>query len=166
MALHHKLRHTLGGWFDLPHAETHAGVLPHAAAYNASDAPEAMRVVAEALGTGDAPRGPYDLASRLGAKMALKDLGLPEDGIDRTAEAALSNPSGTRDPWSARQFGNSSRAPTPSAAMRVERRLGFPGIAAFFCEAIFGDHRRLRTGLQGRVAKNDRMRRQGVFGRG
>jgi maleylacetate reductase len=56
MALHHKLCHTLGGWFDLPHAETHAGVLPHAAAYNASDAPEAMRVIAEALGTGDAPR--------------------------------------------------------------------------------------------------------------
>jgi maleylacetate reductase len=70
MALHHKLCHTLGGSFDLPHAETHAGVLPHATAYNASDAPEAMRVVAEALGTGDAPRGLYDLASRLGANGA------------------------------------------------------------------------------------------------
>jgi alcohol dehydrogenase class IV len=31
MALHHKLCHTLGGSFDLPHAETHAVVLacPH-----------------------------------------------------------------------------------------------------------------------------------------
>ena len=35
MALHHKLCHTLGGSFDLPHAETHTIVLPHAAAYNA-----------------------------------------------------------------------------------------------------------------------------------
>jgi maleylacetate reductase len=92
MALHHKLCHTLGGSFDLPHAETHAALLPHAAAYNASAAPKAMRVIAEALGTGDAPRGLYDLGSRLGAKMALKDLGLPEDAIDRAAEAAISNP--------------------------------------------------------------------------
>ena len=35
MALHHKLCHTLGGTFDLPHAETHTIVLPHAIAYNA-----------------------------------------------------------------------------------------------------------------------------------
>jgi maleylacetate reductase len=34
MALHHKLCHTLGGSFDLPHAETHAIILPHAIAYN------------------------------------------------------------------------------------------------------------------------------------
>ena len=69
MALHHKPCHTLGGWFGPPDAETHAAVLPHAAAGNASDAAEAMRVIAEALGTSDAPRGLYDLASRLGAKM-------------------------------------------------------------------------------------------------
>src|SRR5262245_11089470 len=36
MALHHKLCHVLGGSFELPHAETHAIVLPHAVAYNAS----------------------------------------------------------------------------------------------------------------------------------
>ncbi|MDQ3261474.1 MAG: maleylacetate reductase, partial [Pseudomonadota bacterium] len=35
MALHHKLCHTLGGSFNLPHAETHTIVLPHAVAYNA-----------------------------------------------------------------------------------------------------------------------------------
>jgi alcohol dehydrogenase class IV len=39
MALHHKLCHTLGGSFDLPHAETHAVVLPHAVAYNSAAAP-------------------------------------------------------------------------------------------------------------------------------
>ncbi|HEX8605796.1 MAG TPA: maleylacetate reductase, partial [Pseudoduganella sp.] len=42
MALHHKLCHTLGGTFNLPHAETHTIVLPHALAYNAAAAPEAM----------------------------------------------------------------------------------------------------------------------------
>jgi maleylacetate reductase len=51
MALHHKLRHALGGSFGLPHAETHAIVLPHAAAYNALAAPAAMARVARALGT-------------------------------------------------------------------------------------------------------------------
>jgi maleylacetate reductase len=48
MALHHKLRHTLGGTFNLPHAETHTIVLPHAIAYNANSAPEAMIRVARA----------------------------------------------------------------------------------------------------------------------
>ena len=33
MGLHHKLCHVLGGSFGLPHAETHAVVLPHAVAY-------------------------------------------------------------------------------------------------------------------------------------
>ncbi|MEM1302142.1 MAG: maleylacetate reductase, partial [Pseudomonadota bacterium] len=34
MALHHKLCHTLGGALNLPHADTHAIILPHATAYN------------------------------------------------------------------------------------------------------------------------------------
>ena len=38
MGLHHKLCHTLGGSFNLPHAETHTIVLPHALAYNAAAA--------------------------------------------------------------------------------------------------------------------------------
>ena len=42
MALHHKLCHTLGGMFDLPHAETHTIVLPQALAYNAPAIPEVM----------------------------------------------------------------------------------------------------------------------------
>ena len=52
MALHHKLCHTLGGAFNLPHAETHAVMLPHAAAYNASAEPQAMARIARALGAG------------------------------------------------------------------------------------------------------------------
>jgi len=51
MALHHKLCHTLGGTFNLPHAETHTVVLPHAVAYNRAAAPEAMHAAATALGS-------------------------------------------------------------------------------------------------------------------
>ena len=92
MALHHKLCHTLGGTFDLPHAETHAAVLPHAMAFNARAAPAAARAVAEALGAREASAGLFDLARRLGVPMALRDLGMPEAGIEAAADAALSSP--------------------------------------------------------------------------
>jgi maleylacetate reductase len=91
MSLHHKLCHTLGGTFNLPHAETHTIVLPHALAYNAPAAPEAMQRIARALGAGDATRGIYDLARKLNAKLALRDIGMPEGGIDRAADLAVTN---------------------------------------------------------------------------
>ena len=50
MALHHKLCHTLGGSFDMPHAETHAVVLPHSIGFNAPAAPELLAPVSDALG--------------------------------------------------------------------------------------------------------------------
>jgi len=92
MALHHKLCHTLGGTFDLPHAETHTIVLPHATAYNASAAPEAMVRIARALDARDAAHGLYDLAGRLGAPRSLRELGMPETGIDKAADLAVANP--------------------------------------------------------------------------
>ncbi|QCI65315.1 maleylacetate reductase [Phreatobacter stygius] len=92
MALHHKLCHTLGGSFDLPHAETHTVVLPHAAAYNSAAAPEALARVATALGVADAPQGLFDLAGSVGAKRALKDLGMAEAGIEQAADLAVKNP--------------------------------------------------------------------------
>jgi len=91
MALHHKLCHTLGGTFDLPHAETHTIVLPHALAYNRRAAPDAMARIARAIGADDAAQGLYDLARRLSAKLALRDIGMPESGIDKAAELAVTN---------------------------------------------------------------------------
>lgn len=92
MSLHHKLCHTLGGTFDLPHAETHTIVLPHALRYNAPAVPKAMAVLAEALDAADPALALYDLASRLGAPRGLRDLGMPEDGIERATDLALANP--------------------------------------------------------------------------
>jgi alcohol dehydrogenase class IV len=92
MSLHHKLCHTLGGTFDLPHAETHTVVLPHAMAYNAPAAPEAMKRLARAIGAPNAPQGLWDMTKDLGGPVALKDLGMPEDGLDKVVELALSNP--------------------------------------------------------------------------
>ncbi len=81
MALHHKLCHVLGGTFDLPHA----------ARYNRDAAPEAMARVARALGTSDAPTGLYDLEAKLGIAPALRDIGMPEEGIERAARIATEN---------------------------------------------------------------------------
>jgi alcohol dehydrogenase class IV len=92
MALHHKLCHTLGGTFNLPHAQTHTCVLPHALAYNAASAPAAMTRIARALGTTSAAAGVYDLAADQGAPLALRDLGLAERDLDRAAELAAASP--------------------------------------------------------------------------
>lgn len=92
MALHHKLCHTLGGTFNLPHAETHTIVLPHALAYNREAAPLAMQRIARALGVSDAAQGVFDLARDNGAPMALKDIGLKESDIGIALDIALKNP--------------------------------------------------------------------------
>jgi maleylacetate reductase len=92
IGIHHKLCHTLGGTFNLPHAEVHTVILPHAIAFNREAAPEAMRIVADALRVRDAAQGIYDLAAAVGAPLALKDIGMPEDGLERAADLATRNP--------------------------------------------------------------------------
>jgi len=90
-AIHHKLCHVLGG-FGLPHAETHSIVLPHAMAYNAAAAPEAMRRIARAIGAESAPRGLWELERRLGLPMKLADIGMKEADIERAARIAVQAP--------------------------------------------------------------------------
>jgi alcohol dehydrogenase class IV len=92
MALHHKLCHTLGGTFDLPHAEVHTIILPHATAYNRAGAPAAMARIARALEAEDAAGGLFDLAAALGAKQSLAAIGLREEDLDRAADLALESP--------------------------------------------------------------------------
>jgi alcohol dehydrogenase class IV len=92
MSLHHKLCHTLGGTFNLPHAETHTIVLPHALAYNRTAAPHAMQRIARALHADDAPQAVFDLARENGAPTALKDIGMKEADIDLALNLALKSP--------------------------------------------------------------------------
>ncbi len=88
MALHHKLCHVLGGTFDLDHARTHAVMLPYAAAYNAPATPAAMARVARALGADDAVAGLAALGRSLAVPRSLRELGMPQDGLDRAADLA------------------------------------------------------------------------------
>ncbi|ROU03043.1 maleylacetate reductase [Histidinibacterium lentulum] len=92
MALHHKLCHTLGGSFDLPHAETHAIVLPHAIAYNAAAVPDLLAPVARIFGGTEPGAALHAFATRAGAPLALRDLGLSEADLDRAADLAVTKP--------------------------------------------------------------------------
>ena len=87
--LHHKICHVLGGMFDLPHAQTHAVVLPHVLAFNAPAAPEAAERIAAALGADDAISGLAALRERVNAPRALRDYGMPESGIAAAAQAVV-----------------------------------------------------------------------------
>jgi maleylacetate reductase len=100
MALHHKLAHVLGGSFSTPHAETHAILLPHTAAFNAAAVPDLLAPVAAAFG-GTVGGGLWDFARGLGAPMALRDLGLSEADLDRAAGFAVASPYANPRPFDA-----------------------------------------------------------------
>jgi maleylacetate reductase len=91
MALHHKLCHTLGGSFGLPHAETHTVVLPYALAYNYAHAPEAMQRLERAMRRTNGPAAVQELARACGAPVSLKEIGMKAQDLDKAAHIAMQN---------------------------------------------------------------------------
>src|SRR5215469_6354188 len=87
--LHHKICHVLGGAYNLPHAQTHAVVLPYVLAFNAPAAPQAEQRIAAAFGTAHGIDGLQALRTELDAPHALRDYGFAEDQIPAAAEAIL-----------------------------------------------------------------------------
>lgn len=87
--LHHKICHVLGGRYDLPHAQTHAVVLPHVLAFNAPNSHEAEDRIADALDTGFSIDGLIDLCDELEAPRALRDLGMTREQIAPAVEEVL-----------------------------------------------------------------------------
>ncbi|MGP6174090.1 maleylacetate reductase [Corynebacterium sp. A21] len=92
--LHHKLCHVLGGTFDLPHAETHAIVLPHVLAFNEPAVPELAERLNRALTGGDShPEGAVgalaELYREVGAPRALLDVGFTAAGIPDAVRRTL-----------------------------------------------------------------------------
>jgi protocatechuate 3,4-dioxygenase beta subunit len=88
--LHHKICHILGGRYDLPHAQTHAIMLPYVLAFNAPGAPDAARQIGQALAGGGLAGGDpaaalQRLAGQLGLPRGLREIGFGEEQI---AEAA------------------------------------------------------------------------------
>ena len=87
--LHHKICHVLGGRYDLPHAPTHAVVLPYVLALNGPAAPEAAHRIARAFGSTTALDGLQALRQRLAAPRALREYGFEESKIPDAVQAIL-----------------------------------------------------------------------------
>ena len=87
--LHHKICHTLGGAFGLPHAEMHSVVLPYVTAFNAPAAPDAAARLRSLLGVDDAAARLNALRIELGAPASLAAIGLREADVPEAAELTL-----------------------------------------------------------------------------
>lgn len=87
--MHHKICHVLGGTFNLPHAQTHATVLPYVLAFNAPEAPQAANRIAAAFGTDDPLDGLNRLRERLHAPKALADYGFTGEHIAEAVDLIL-----------------------------------------------------------------------------
>ncbi len=119
MALHHKLCHTLGGTFNLPHAEVHTVILPHAINFNAAATPAAMQKISRALGGAPAAQGLYELARKNGAPVSLRELGMKAEDLDTVVRLAVQNPY-----WNPRAIG-----PDSSAALRDLLQQAWEGLS-------------------------------------
>jgi alcohol dehydrogenase class IV len=82
--LHHKLAHVLGG-YGLPHAETHAIILPHVARFNLADASEAHERLAAALGSIDPAGELAAMVRKFPIPQRLRDIGFDAGKIDDAA---------------------------------------------------------------------------------
>lgn len=87
--LHHKICHVLGGKYNLPHAQTHATVLPYVLAFNGPAAPEAEARIKGSFGSISALDGLQRLRAALNAPRALADYGFAEADIPAAAAAIL-----------------------------------------------------------------------------
>lgn len=87
--LHHKICHLLGGKYNLPHAQTHAVVLPYVLAFNGAVATDAAERIAAALGASTALDGISALYARLDAPRALSSYGFEPDAVVEAAQAIL-----------------------------------------------------------------------------
>jgi len=92
LGVHHKLCHTLGGMYDLNHAELHAVMLPYSAAFNREAAAQAMRRAARALGADDAPSALYELMLAAAPTHSLKEMGLTRAALEKAADLAAKDP--------------------------------------------------------------------------
>jgi alcohol dehydrogenase class IV len=87
--LHHKICHVLGGAYNLPHAETHTVILPHAVAFNEPAIPDVMARIARALGCNRAAAGIYMLIESLGTPVALKDIGMRAEDLEAAVDLIM-----------------------------------------------------------------------------
>ena len=140
MSIDHKLCHALGGGFNLPYADTHAILLPHAISHVEPAVPELLAAVAERLGSNTAALGLQDLARSIGAPPRFGEIGMTETDLDRAVTLATARPY-----WSPRPIDKETML------LLLRRALaGAPGASAFHpASAVVSDpdHLYLRSAL-------------------
>jgi len=98
----HALAHTVGAKYGIPHGIAIAILLPHGIMYNLDECPDRYAMVAEAMGVrkdgmsdmeaGEAAANAiWELTKKMGLPQRLRDVGVPEDGLEECAEASLSD---------------------------------------------------------------------------
>jgi maleylacetate reductase len=93
MGLHHRLCHLLGGAFDLPHADTHAALLPYSIeAARLYRHPLGQRVAA-AIGSDNPAGRVWDIGRQLGLPTSLSDLGVTARAVDKLLPRLATEPS-------------------------------------------------------------------------
>lgn len=87
-SIHHTICHVLGGRFDLPHAPTHAAVLPAVMSHLQSEMAQTMDEVADAMGEGSksGAQAVFDLSHQLTRAPGLREFGLGRDDLPEAVE--------------------------------------------------------------------------------
>jgi maleylacetate reductase len=90
-SLHHSLCHLLGGMRDLPHAETHAVVLPHVVALLLPAVRGQLEPLASAAGIDveELPRALWDCGAAVGTPRGLRAIGLADSDVAEVADALV-----------------------------------------------------------------------------
>jgi maleylacetate reductase len=120
--IHHRTCHVLGGGWNLPHAETHAVVLPHSTALVGARVPDAMAEASRLLEADDPPVAIFLLLERLRLPVSLAALGMPEDALEEAArrvmDASRNDPLVADEDAVRRMLGDAfvGRAPQPLAS--------------------------------------------------
>jgi lactaldehyde reductase len=101
--------HHVGGLYDVPHGEANAILLPHTMRYNLDACADRQRLIAEAIGVasstmtdeeaGLAAADAVDgLCRELELPRTLREVGVPEDGLEYIATATLQDRSLSTNP--------------------------------------------------------------------
>ena len=101
--------HHVGGIFDVPHGDANAIMLPHSMRFNAEASADRQALIAQAMGIDTSAMSDYDAAlaaadavedlrDSLGLPNRLRDVGVPEEGLELIASATLQDRSLATNP--------------------------------------------------------------------
>lgn len=165
MALHHKLAHVLGGSHGMPHAPTHAALLPHTLQFNLTAAPRVAALLQAAWGTDDPAAALYDRMRDAGLPVSLRELELPLESLESIVEAVLERRYANPRAYSRQELAafllDTWQGRRPSVHARRAAPLGTPGAHGAQRPTLLGpsldEAHKVVLAVHGRGANADRF---------